>query len=83
MISLNNISKEYPGKILFKDVSLRIGDSERMAIVGPNGAGKSTLMKILTGEIESDSGELAQSRAKLRRIPAAGRRRAQWTRAAG
>ncbi len=63
MISLNNISKEYPGKILFKDVSLRIGDSERMAIVGPNGAGKSTLMKILTGEIESDSGELAQSRA--------------------
>lgn len=62
MISLNNISKEYPGKVLFKDVTLRIGDNERMAIVGPNGAGKSTLMKIITGDIESDSGDLAQSR---------------------
>ncbi|MFA6233220.1 MAG: ATP-binding cassette domain-containing protein, partial [Bacteroidota bacterium] len=63
MISLNAITKEYPGKILFKDVSLRIGDNERVAIVGSNGTGKSTLMKIITGEIESDSGEIAQSRS--------------------
>jgi len=63
MIALTNITKEYPGKVLFKDASLRIGDHERVAIVGPNGAGKSTLMKIITGEIESDSGEIAQSRA--------------------
>ncbi|MFZ1731815.1 MAG: ABC-F family ATP-binding cassette domain-containing protein [Bacteroidota bacterium] len=63
MISLNAITKEYPGKVLFKDVSLRIGDNERVAIVGSNGTGKSTLMKIITGEIESDSGEIAQSRS--------------------
>jgi ATP-binding cassette subfamily F protein 3 len=63
MIALTNIGKEYPGKVLFRDVSLRIGDHERIAIVGPNGAGKSTLMKIITGEVESDTGEIAQSRA--------------------
>ncbi|MDX9758099.1 MAG: ABC-F family ATP-binding cassette domain-containing protein [Bacteroidota bacterium] len=62
MISLNAITKEYPGKVLFKDVSLRIGDNERVSIVGSNGTGKSTLMKIITGEMEPDSGEIAQSR---------------------
>ncbi len=63
MISLNSITKEYPGKVLFKDVSLRIGDNERVSIVGSNGTGKSTLMKIITGEMEPDSGEIAQSRS--------------------
>ena len=63
MISLNAITKEYPGKVLFKDVSLRIGDNERVAIVGSNGTGKSTLMKIITGEMEPDRGEIAQSRS--------------------
>ena len=63
MIALTNITKEYPGKVLFKDASLRIGDHERVAIVGPNGAGKSTLMKIITGDVEPDDGEIAQSRA--------------------
>ncbi|MBR9977032.1 MAG: ABC-F family ATP-binding cassette domain-containing protein [Bacteroidetes bacterium] len=62
MISLNAVTKEYPGKTLFRDVSLRIGDNERVSIVGANGTGKSTLMKIITGEIEPDSGEIAQSR---------------------
>jgi ATP-binding cassette, subfamily F, member 3 len=63
MISLNAITKEYPGKVLFKDVSLRIGDNERVSIVGSNGTGKSTLMKIITGEMEPDTGEIAQSRS--------------------
>ena len=63
MISLNNISKQYNGKYLFKDVSLRIGDNERVSIVGSNGAGKSTLMSILMGFIEADSGDIAQSRS--------------------
>ncbi len=63
MISLNNISKQYNGRYLFKEVSLRIGDNERVAIVGSNGAGKSTLMNIITGHIEPDSGDIAQSRS--------------------
>ncbi|MAT38398.1 MAG: ABC transporter ATP-binding protein [Ectothiorhodospiraceae bacterium] len=63
MISLNKISKHYGGEYLFKDLSLRIGDRERIAIVGSNGAGKSTLMKVMVGEIEHDEGELAASSA--------------------
>ncbi len=63
MISLNNISKQYSGTYLFKEVSLHIGDRERIALVGANGAGKSTLMKIMMKLIEPDSGEIVQSRS--------------------
>jgi len=62
MISLQNISKQFGGKYLFRDLSLHIGDKTRMAIVGPNGAGKSTLMKIITGHIDADSGQIQSSR---------------------
>lgn len=63
MIALNNISMQFGGKYLFKDVSLRFGDRERIAIVGPNGSGKTTLMKIIVGMIESESGTITQSRS--------------------
>jgi ATP-binding cassette subfamily F protein 3 len=56
MITLSGISKHYPTKTLFSDLSLRISLRERMALVGPNGAGKSTLMKILAGLTEPDDG---------------------------
>jgi len=56
MITLSGISKHYPTKTLFSELSLRISLRERMALVGPNGAGKSTLMKILAGLIEPDEG---------------------------
>ncbi len=62
MISLQNISKQYSGKYLFKDISLHIGDEDRIALVGPNGAGKSTLMKIITGKEEADSGNIVKSK---------------------
>ena len=63
MISLNNISKQYSGKYLFKEVSLHISDRERIAFVGANGTGKSTLMKIMMNQIEPDSGDVIQSRS--------------------
>jgi len=56
MITLSGISKHYPTKTLFLDLSLRISLRERMALVGPNGAGKSSLMKILAGVSEPDDG---------------------------
>ncbi|MBW2631331.1 MAG: ABC-F family ATP-binding cassette domain-containing protein [Deltaproteobacteria bacterium] len=62
MISLQNISKQYSGKYLFKDLSLHIEDGNKIAFVGRNGTGKSTLMKIILGEVEADSGKIIQSR---------------------
>ncbi len=56
MITLSGISKHYPTKTLFSDLSLRISLRERMALVGPNGAGKSSLMRILAGVLEPDDG---------------------------
>jgi ATP-binding cassette subfamily F protein 3 len=63
VITLNNLSKQYGGRYLFRDLSLRIGDSERLAVVGANGSGKSTLMKIILGEVEPDGGSINRSRS--------------------
>ncbi len=62
MTSLQNISKQYGRKHLFKDISLHIGRGECIALVGANGSGKTTLMKIIIGEVEPDSGSVARSR---------------------
>ncbi|MBW2600128.1 MAG: ABC-F family ATP-binding cassette domain-containing protein, partial [Deltaproteobacteria bacterium] len=62
LISLQNISKQYGGRDLFKNLSLHIGDRNRIALVGSNGTGKTTLMKIIVGEVEPDSGKIAGSR---------------------
>ena len=64
MLSLHNISKQFGGRTLFSDLYLHIGDRERIAIVGSNGSGKSTLMKIVTGQIEPDSGKISLSRSQ-------------------
>jgi ATP-binding cassette, subfamily F, member 3 len=62
LLSLQELSKQYGGRNLFTDVSLHIGDRDRVAIVGSNGAGKSTMMKIMTGQVEPDSGRIVGSR---------------------
>lgn len=55
-ISAELISKSFNDRWLFKDISLGISKGEKFALVGNNGVGKSTLLKILTGELPSDSG---------------------------
>ncbi|HEX9157980.1 MAG TPA: ABC-F family ATP-binding cassette domain-containing protein, partial [Syntrophales bacterium] len=62
MLSLQNISKQYGPKVLFEGFSLFIGERDRIALVGSNGTGKSTLMKIVTGEVEADTGAIHKSR---------------------
>ncbi|MFA7677730.1 MAG: ATP-binding cassette domain-containing protein [Candidatus Omnitrophota bacterium] len=56
MISINNISKHYGGRILFEKVSLHINRNEKIGLIGPNGAGKSTFLSILLGKTEQSSG---------------------------
>ena len=58
-LSAENLSKSFHDKWLFKDITLGISQGEKYALVGNNGVGKSTLLKILTAEIQSDSGKVS------------------------
>ncbi len=51
-------SKSYDEKRVVRDLNLRVLRGDRLGIVGPNGAGKTTILKLLTGEIAPDSGEV-------------------------
>lgn len=57
-IELHNVSKSYDGKTLIDDFSYIVLKNQRLGIIGPNGCGKSTLMKLITGVIWPDSGEI-------------------------
>lgn len=58
MITASNISLAYGTQILFKDVNIKFTPGNCYGIIGANGAGKSTFLKILSGEIEPDTGEV-------------------------
>ncbi|HEY9163678.1 MAG TPA: ATP-binding cassette domain-containing protein [Magnetovibrio sp.] len=53
---LEHVSKAYGDHVIVKDLSLRIQRGDRLGLIGPNGAGKTTLIKLLTGQLEPDSG---------------------------
>ncbi|WP_375290771.1 ABC-F family ATP-binding cassette domain-containing protein [Qipengyuania sp.] len=56
VIVAENITKSYGERTVIKPFTLRIQRGDRIGIVGANGAGKTTLLKMLTGELEPDSG---------------------------
>ncbi len=59
LISLKNISKTYLGKVrALENLSLSLLERESLVLLGPNGAGKTTLIKIITGLLSPDSGEI-------------------------
>jgi ATP-binding cassette subfamily F protein 3 len=60
IISLSHVSYSLSTRELFRDLTLAINAGERTALVGLNGAGKSTLLKLITGDIEPDSGVVAR-----------------------
>lgn len=58
MITVSNVSLQFGGQMLFKDVDLKFTNGNCYGIIGANGAGKSTFLKILCGEIEPTTGEV-------------------------
>jgi ATP-binding cassette subfamily F protein 3 len=63
VISVEGISKSYGGQVLFRDLSWRIAERERIGLVGPNGAGKTTICRILAGVDEPDTGRVSRGRS--------------------
>ena len=59
LIDLQSITKQYDIKTILKDINFTLQEKQRVAIIGQNGQGKSTLMKIITGDVEPDSGEIS------------------------
>jgi ribose transport system ATP-binding protein len=57
-LSLERLSKSYPGVAALSDVSVSIASGEIHALLGENGAGKSTLLKIMSGAVRPDSGRI-------------------------
>ena len=64
MISTSNISLQYGKRVLFKDVNLKFLSGECYGIIGANGAGKSTFLKVLSGEISPNKGEIIIPKGK-------------------
>ena len=60
MLSIDNISVDFGGTNLFRDVSFIINKKDRIALVGKNGAGKSTLLKIIAGMQQPSTGTLSR-----------------------
>ncbi|MDT3389710.1 MAG: ATP-binding cassette domain-containing protein [bacterium] len=58
MITASDISLSYGTQVLFKNVNIKFTPGNCYGIIGANGAGKSTFLKILSGEIEPDTGEI-------------------------
>ena len=59
MLSTINITMQFGAKPLFENVSVRFGEGNRYGLIGANGCGKSTFMKILGGDLEQSSGQVA------------------------
>src|SRR5688572_25556046 len=59
MITVSNLSLRYGKRVLFDDVSLKFIPGNCYGVIGANGAGKSTFLKILSGDIDPSSGQVA------------------------
>lgn len=66
IINARSISKQFGAEPLFEHLSFTVSEGDRIGLIGPNGSGKSTLLRILAGELEPDSGEVAtRKRSRL------------------
>ena len=62
MLNIHKASIFFQGEPLFSDITFRLGNGNRVGLIGKNGAGKSTLLKVISGEIEATSGQIAKEK---------------------
>ena len=62
VLQVEHISKDFGSGPLFRDVTFRVDDNDRVALVGVNGAGKTTLLNIISGRVFPDSGSIVLAR---------------------
>jgi ATP-binding cassette subfamily F protein uup len=66
ILNAQSLAKSFGATTLFRGISFTVNEGDRIGLIGPNGSGKSTLLKILAGEIDADSGDVAsRKRARL------------------
>ena len=64
-ISVKNLTKAFGEKTVIDDVSFEVADGEILAIVGFSGSGKSTILKLISGLVEKDSGEILTGNGEI------------------
>ena len=70
LLTMEQISKSYGEKYLFREADFSINEGEKIGVIGVNGTGKSTLLRILAGKEEADSGKLTMgSKLKISYLP--------------
>lgn len=62
MLNIHNLSISFGGETLFDEITFRLGAGDRVGLIGKNGAGKSTMLKILSGEQEANTGQIAKDK---------------------
>lgn len=60
IIHIHHLAVNFSGREIFSDLNWIIGNRDRVGLVGPNGAGKSSLLKVLTGHLEPDAGQIVK-----------------------
>ncbi len=65
LLQVNNLAKEYGGKIIFSGLSFSVFAKQKIGVIGRNGAGKSTLFKIILGQEIADKGEIILSKEAI------------------
>ena len=66
MLNIHQLTISFQGEELFENISFRLQSGDRVGLIGKNGAGKSTLLKIISGELEYNSGQISFEKKDLK-----------------
>ncbi len=61
LMEMRGVEKSIAGRVLFRDINLRLSPGRRVGLVGANGSGKSTLLRLLRGDLQPDRGEVERA----------------------